>query len=234
MLCFTRKENLMVMPSITSLHFDTTGWQAIRQSAQQIIWKNQGAGDVLSIEFFANRTELPFDLHDLGAIKAHHEQYSIKPNEGAIVSVDLISLHGLDVLRMIIKARNPQIAGFSPLGMTYLGSLMIPLADFSYVVKTQCFERGTTGMREAGVALTLYPQSSGHAGEAKAVDSVEEMFADMSKKPVILTPADDERYDAMFPQHPLSRARTYLKHIEETMTMEPEVQTARRIETRSS
>lgn len=218
------------MPSITSLHLDVAGWQVIHQTAQQMVWKNVEAGDVLSIEFFANPTELPFSLNDPDAIKAYHQQYSLEPDKGAIVSLDVISLQGLDTVRMIIKARNPKIAGLPPLGMTYLGSLMIPLADFSYVVKTQCCEYGTTGLREAAVFLTQKPPLPTPPQEAKVVNSIDEMFADMGKQPVMSTPADDEQYDSMFPNHPLSRARAYLRHVEQTMTMEPEVQTARRLD----
>ncbi|GHO64067.1 hypothetical protein KSC_029590 [Ktedonobacter sp. SOSP1-52] len=218
------------MPSITSLHLDTTGWNALSQSAQQMIWQHDATGDVLSIEFFNHPTKLPFAMNDVEAIKAHHEQYSVRPDEGAIVSIDLVSLHGPEAVRMIIKARNPRIAGLPPHGMTYLGSLMIPLAGFSYVVKVQCCERGTTGLREAGVALILNPKSSKPTGEVKVVKSLEEMFAARSQRPIVRTPADDERYDTMFPQHPLSRVRTYLNHVEQTIKIDSDVQTARRVE----
>ncbi|HEY4383605.1 MAG TPA: hypothetical protein VGN34_03890 [Ktedonobacteraceae bacterium] len=117
------------MPSITSLRFDVTDWQSVRQTTQQIIWKHKKAGDLLSIEFFAHPTELPFDMDDLEAIKVYHQEYSAKPNEGVIVSVDLLSFHGLDAVRMILKAHNPQIAGLSPLGMTYQGIALFPFTS---------------------------------------------------------------------------------------------------------
>jgi len=103
-----------------------------------------------------------------------------------------------------------------PHGMDYVGSLTIPFAEFSFVIKMQCEERGITGMREA--ALFLLTQKEGT---------------------VTLTPGgtlvgdwntDDERHDASFPDHPVSRLRRNFSHIIHTLRIDEATQGRPRFE----
>ena len=94
-------------------------------------------------------------------------------------------------------------------GYTYLGSFTIPFRDFSFVVKCQCMERGTTGIREA--ILTEIAFQSG----AMTLDAAGKVTGGLD--------CDAVEHDPRFPQHPLSRLRRVLGRIEATAVLDPAV-----------
>jgi len=98
--------------------------------------------------------------------------------------------------------------------MTYVGSITIPFRDFSFVVKIQCPERGTTGVREA----VLF-QKQFSAGKVK-LGPDRKIAGDWNP--------DDEQYDPQFPQHPISRVRKVLRRIEATCAVDAKTRTAAR------
>lgn len=213
------------MPGISSLQFDTTGWNLKQQTDTRCIWSNQ-ARDVLTLELFPGSTSLPAHLHDAAGWLQYYEP-RVSKEGGAVVSVDLLPLGGLDAVRSIFKFRNPHINDLSPLGMTYLGSWMLPRGEFCYVIKVQCFEYGATGTREATVAV-IRPDLFPPAHEPpKLVNSAEELFSNMAQSPVKKSPADDIQYDVSFPHHPLSRTRAYLKAIQQTFHADQDVITSK-------
>ena len=60
----------------------------------------------------------------------------------AIIEPETTTTDGCLALRQIIKV--PQ----QPHGTTYVGSLLLAFRDFSFVIKVQCQEHGTTGLRD--------------------------------------------------------------------------------------
>jgi len=84
-----------------------------------------------------------------------------------------------------------------PSGMTYVGSLTIPRRDFSFVIQAVCEEHGMTGMREAMLAA-----------RDGISDSIE---------------FDNPKYDADFPDHPVSRTREWLDQLETSVTVDDAV-----------
>lgn len=43
----------------------------------------------------------------------------------------------------------------------------------------------------------------------------------IKRSPLVVSPADDSEYDAQFPNHPLTRVRQALRHIENSLTIAP-------------
>jgi hypothetical protein len=91
-------------------------------------------------------------------------------------------------------------------GMTYLGSITIPFKDFSFVMKVQCTERGTTGIREA----ILFDKMR-RTGVIE-IESSGKITGDWNP--------DAPEHDAAFRQHPLSRLRRVLGRIEATAVID--------------
>jgi hypothetical protein len=96
----------------------------------------------------------------------------------------------------------------------------LPFRDFSFVLKAQSEEYGTTGIREAVVLDEHF----------RAGRDPEEAFADVYDVKLKTQPlrniSEDEKYDAKFPQHPLSRARRLMRHLVSTLVVGPEVKAA--------
>jgi hypothetical protein len=51
--------------------------------------------------------------------------------------------------------------------------------------------------------------------------SPEEMFVRMRSAPLRRIASDDEEWDELFPEHPLTKVRGYLGHVASTLVIDP-------------
>lgn len=209
------------MPSITSLRFDLANWHIKERSEHRIVWFNW-VPDMLVLEYSPHPIAFPAALNDLASLRAFTE-YMVRQNAGAVISVEKVVCDELEGMKSIFKYRQTPSSKRSPLGTAYLGLYIFPLAELHYILKVQCCEYGPTGLREAAIAM-LHPRPERNA--YKLISSMEELLIDMGQQQVRATLADEEQYDVSFPSHPLSRLRGYLKHIEETITVDESVKLA--------
>lgn len=156
-------------------------------------------GDGIGLYYHGIPPDLP---REQSTIEAFYAEYRALV-QGNIVEIGIEKIANLAVVRNIGKA--PQ----TPTGTTYLGSYIVPFQDFSYVVKIQCEERGTTGIREA-----ILLDKGLKSGEIKVNDS---------GKIIGKFAADDAAHDDDFPDHPLSRCRRGLRMIASSMTLAEEI-----------
>lgn len=200
------------MPSINSVRFDISKWQPVEQSENRLLWKND-IPDVLSLHFFSIPPNIPVNLTALTELRNFYRQNIIQVG-GGIVSVDVLSIKGVSAVKTLFKL--PQ----KPTGIRYLGSLTFPFAGFSYAIKVDCQEYGTTGARDTIVSLKVRK-------EFDPRDPFKGWFQDpydpTRKDPIMRNQSEDEQYDALFPNHPLSRARKYLAEIEKSIEFSREV-----------
>ncbi len=209
------------MPSIASVRFDVANWQIKERSDQKIVWFNR-VPDMLILEFSPCVLNLPADLRDMAGMRAFIERM-VRQNAGAVISVEDVTCDELEGVKTIFKYRQTPSSRRSPLGMAYLGLYIFPLAAMHYLLKVQCCEYGTIGLREASVALQ---QPRPASSEYTNISSMQELLSSISQREVRRGPADDEQYDTSFPHHPLSRLRGYLKHIEETFIVDENIKIA--------
>src|SRR5262249_30565705 len=76
----------------------------------------------------------------------------------------------------------------------------------------------TTGVREAAVMAIegdRWPKRV--AEEPIVVKGVEDMFERMRAQPLRAIPSDDEKYDQMFPDHPLAKVRRRMNEVVSTL-----------------
>lgn len=215
------------LPSINAIHLDLTGWEPFEGHPNK--WIKPGP-DILNLIYFNVPTKLPCTLNDESCWTSYFEEM-IATQNGAAVSINALPIQGLQAVRTIFKFHQPAIGGLSDLGITYLGTWMVPLADFSFNIQVQCYETGTTGMREAAVMLmsdqTNPPKEVPNPEPPRVLESMEEYFDIVRTRPMRRLRADDEEFDAMFPDHPLSRLRGHLSHIANTLVVDDSIRTAR-------
>ncbi len=183
-------------PSLSSVAFDTAGFQDLGVRDGKHIWFTP-QGDGIAVFFFPIDPDLPQNLHSEEELRQRFSS-SLAETASKFVELSLISLDGPPSVQTIIKV--PQ----QPSGMTYLGSIIIPFRDFSFVLKVQCQERGMTGLRESVILARMLAKG--------------DVVRDGSGLPAGFAP-DDPKYDAEFPKHPLSRLRTVLRHIEKSLRL---------------
>ena len=170
-----------------------SGWTPVDGDVNA--WRNE-FGDVLSAIYFPMPPDFPAPLTDITAIRSAYRR--LLRERGAIVEVEFDQIGGLSVLRAIFKLTQV------PSGVTYMGALMIPFRDHQFMVKVMCPETGVTGLREAGVATKLGVDETGDW----SADPYDASYAN----PILRNRSDDAEWDALFPEHPLTRARAHMQN----------------------
>ncbi len=175
-----------------------------------MVWFNP-VPDLLILEFSPHPIELPADTTDMAGMRAFIEQM-VQLNGGAVVAVEHLRYKTIDIVKSIFKYRQTASTRRSADGTVYASLYIIPFAECHYLLKIQCNEYGTPGMREAIVTA-----------QTTAIAS-QKLAAPMQTSSYL---SDDEQYDSAFPLHPLSRLRSYLRQIEETLKLDEDLCRAR-------
>ncbi len=152
------------------------------------IWRSPG-GDAVGVYFFDLPPNLPNGLPSeaefFAAFSAEHVAPPLELVEG-----EACLAAGVPSVKMI--AKSPQ----DPFGHAYLGSIIVPFRDVSWVVKAQCEEHGDTGLLEALLWDRTLSEAQAHGIEAEST----------------LLPEEPGRSDLdhLFPDHPAVRVRVLL------------------------
>lgn len=202
---FKRKtSNDSYQPSLNSVTFDSRNYSLRGEPdpGKVRVWQTPES-DLLGLYFFDLKPDLPDQAQSVDEI---HSYYSSMASQSQIhlVEARLIRLKEHIGTMVIVKA--PQ----QPSGLTYVASLTIPFADFSYVFKVQCPERGSTGARET--FLMMERLASGKLSSQNLEDMTSTDWN-----------PDSEEYDSRFPEHPLSRARLIVKHVAQSLKFDTEI-----------
>ena len=167
-----------------------TGW--IPVDGDLDTWRN-AAGDVLSTHYFPQPPDLPAPLGDMDSIRSAYRR--LLRERGAIIELEPEQIRDCHALRAIFKIAQEANR------VMYMAVLMIPFRDHNFMVKVTCLEVGTSNLREAAVAMRL-----GATGPAAwCADPYDASYSN----PVLRNRSEAAEWDALFPDHPLSRARAH-------------------------
>lgn len=191
-------------PSLDSIRFDTTGYdpQGEPQPGKVRVWHTP-PGDGLGVFFFPVPPDLPKDAASVEELASFYRR-ALGDSGGRLVEVSVVVAGGVPAVRTLLSV--PQQPG----GRAYVGSLTVPFRDFSFVLKCQCAERGTTGVKEALLFARLPADGP-------------PMQVEGERCHVPGWDPDDERHDAEFPDHPVARARRVLTRVVGSLTVGPEI-----------
>jgi hypothetical protein len=188
-----------------------------------------GAG--IGLYHFALPPDIDADLASVEAL-GRRVQERAAGSGAALVELSRIEVDGCPAVSQIVKI--PQ----QPHGLSYVASIIVPFRDFSFVLKVQASERGMTGVRDA----IVLDQAISDGRVSIAIDdggnrTLKGWASDPFGPPGELrrlkrSLADDERYDELFPEHPLSIVRRTLRRLQPTIRLAPAVRAAPRFEHR--
>jgi hypothetical protein len=198
------------LPGLAAVSIDAFGWPKVASTDFVVQWR--GEADQLSLNYFP---VVPDVSRPPGDDLVLQEQLRAGEEAGGYALVEARWVQGPSgrpVARLILKM--PQEGS----GMGYVGSLILPFASCSWVVKLQCFEVGVTGMRES-IWLNEHLSRGGSLEEAGIDTSAEPLGPDDPRPPVRRVPADDPEWDGLVPQHPLSRLRRGLPPLLESIKL---------------
>jgi len=180
-------------PSVNSVTFDVSGYLDQGEKNDGHVWFLPEGGGV-ALNFFRH-PDLPEGLENLKKVK---DFYSARLTEKQkVVDFRTLPLDGMTGTWMIIGQRRD--GGH---GMFYLGTLSILFRDYTFVIMVRCDEEGITGMRETTISLLA---------------NLDEKYAGRAFSPY------DEEFDSKVPGHPLSRVRTELNRIVNSLHIDSKV-----------
>jgi hypothetical protein len=187
------------------LHFEIPGWRGIQEGRDMALWQDID-GDYLGLVRTQAGLGLP-KLCDEDAVRRHCRKIA-ESMESGLIEADVIEHAEGTAVRFISKRLKMPAFAFT-------GVLMVPTLRTSWVWTTSAQERGGTGVREAvitaqllsGGEITLESYPTSWAGDPydPAYDGVD--------RRTLRYLSDDERYDARFPDHPLSKVRRELRKL---------------------
>jgi hypothetical protein len=208
--------------SLASVTFDETEFTPQGDRDNVRVWICP-TGDPLGLFFYSTPPDIEADLDNQDELRNFYRA-TVEAEGLGIIEVDRRQIDGCQAISTIFKV--PQ----EPSGRTYLGSLTLPFADFSFVFKVQCAEVETTGQRDSMVFQDLL--SNGQIEIDHDAGSITGWIQDPYDPTLVsaLTMNQSERaeYDSLFPDHPLSRARRILTHLEKTARLSPELKGSHR------
>jgi hypothetical protein len=203
------------MLSINSVRIDTNGWKLVYESPESMAWENERS-EYLGIDYFSIPPDIPCELSDIDALRQVYRNGLASVGAGLIsTDVDRTKIGQREVPYIKVVTKTPM----QPRGMSYLGSLTFPYAEFSYVIKIDCAEVGTTGLRDA-VILDKFLSTNKLKVDPNAGNIVgwfQDPYDPTFNGPILKNRSEDEEYDKFFPDHPLTRVRAGILHILKTL-----------------
>jgi hypothetical protein len=152
-------------------------------------------GDLVYLVYYLGHPGYPENARSVDELRACRAA-KFKTPGGQIVEVRLRPTKARPAIQTIIKT--PRGTGW-----TYVGSLVVPFRDFGFVIQSVCDERGMTGLRET---MVMYLKNT-------APESPKVPEADPACPP---WDPDNQRFDGLFPDHPLSRLRRIFQRVSDS------------------
>ncbi|MCH8620486.1 hypothetical protein [Undibacterium sp. TS12] len=203
------------MKKISELFQPGADWQLDKEDGNIACYRHPN-GDMLSINFFALVPDIDASLDDLSALRNYYRKMSEAGGAG-FIELDTLRICEIAAIRSIIKVR------MQPSGLAFIGAITLPFSDRSYVIKFQSLEGNPTGMRETVVMANGDFHFDEETGKMK--NWMRDPYDPVHEADFMRNAADDESHDSLFPDHPLSRVRFYLRDIQQTLTVASEMQT---------
>jgi hypothetical protein len=183
------------------LSFDSTGFQPRDQGA----WLHPATNDVVTLQYFDLVPDLPAALTDLP--KLRHDMTLMHGQQGCLLEAYVVDFGGVPALLRLIKTPFPD----QRTGLWFSAVFTVPKATCSANLQIICDEGPVTGFRETMVTTQVgfengvrpHPYVPGFTGKLQYLV------------------ADDPQWDPQFPDHPLSRARAWIRHVLRTAQVDP-------------
>jgi hypothetical protein len=185
---------------------DTAGYQ----DAGDGVWVDPASGDRMSAHFFDLVPNLPAGLADVPRLR--YELAVQTAEVGGLVEAFVVTLGGVPALLQIVKLPFEDRPG-----QAFVASITVPKAECSAVLRLIAVESGMTGAREAAVLADVVQETGG-----PDAFWTPHPYAPQTSPKLPWHRADDPRLDERFPDHPLSRARRWLRHVLNTARLSPE------------
>ncbi|MBB4806237.1 hypothetical protein HNP38_001509 [Chryseobacterium defluvii] len=211
----TKAEKKMEI-TINSVSVPNFGWNIVEQNDSQIVWVNPEQSALISLYFFNIPPDLP-TFKDIYVLRNFHRQ-SIADSGGGIIEISIFNLHNIPSVKTIFKIPQPER------GMSYLASVTIPFENYSFVIKAQAVEVGTTGIRDAFILDRFLNSGEVTFEDNRLQNWFEDPYDQDFKGGTPMNKSEQEQYDAEFPEHPLTIVRKLINTAIKETVFDPAIQ----------
>lgn len=168
-------------------------------------WFDPRTGDQVSLTYIGLVPDIPAPLDDLPHLR--RKLAAETAETGSIIEAHVVSLDGVQALYQLIKLPIPGL----DTGLAFIAAFTVPRAECSVVLRIQCAEEHMTGLRESTVAAQV---------------GFENCFPPHPYAPDVhgqlpYSLADEAAWDQQFPEHPVTRARSWAHHTLATAKVDP-------------
>ena len=221
-------------PTFDWITINSDGWELVMDESKIKAWTDED-GDIITLVLYSrpevegNGLRENFPDLNLGVEKLREYWRSIaKEQNTGLVQADVKSI-GENVLASVSISKSRM----DPKGFEYSGVCVIPRKEFSFWILVSAPEIGTTGVRDAAVAKELL--ESGEITFQLPKDGVPGKIVGFNRDPydsahdegALYNLSDQTKYDDRFPTSPITRVRTKLADLLDTLVLSTEVQKSR-------
>ena len=212
-----RGEGDEIRPSLRDVTFDTGGKKVLSKTPSAIEWQARNDDRVIA-RIMRATPDRPLTPWTLEAVRAEWRRGAAE-RSGGLVSATFDRANGIPIAKAICKFEHGS-------GYLYEGTLLVRFPDAEYSVTMRADEGRSTGTREAmvnGLLLQLgelqIPVVKPPAVSAKIEGMMRDPYDERYDDSAVHTASDDERLDELLPNHPLSRVRTWMQLVQETLSV---------------
>ncbi|WP_336086810.1 hypothetical protein [Nocardia sp. SSK8] len=175
------------------------------QQLDNTTWGNPATRDVVALTYVNGRPDLPARLHDLRRLRKRLAEHHART--GCLIEAFVVWVDDLPALLRVEKTRTPGPRG----ALVFAASIVVPKDRCSAVFQIICPETGVPGARETAIGAQVprsemcppHPYAPGLRGAL----------------PFLLS--DDVRFDPVFPDHALTRARRWIAETVPQVRVDP-------------
>jgi hypothetical protein len=163
-------------------------------------------GDVVVLAVVDLKTDLP-SFSDEDGVRRYCRKLAENCGGGLVEATTTKTSKGPAIKLIYKKLQEP--------AYQFTGMLIIPLSKVEMVWAIVAREHGTTGIREAHITLDLMNKGKLTLESYKASwaqDPYDSSYCGVDRS-ILRFLSDDESYDQLFPQHPLSKVRRELNRL---------------------
>jgi hypothetical protein len=179
------------------ISFDIAGFEPLGENR----WFDPRTPDVIVLGTHKALPRSPVWLEDIGTLR--RELARTHAATGTLLEADAVSLGGTPALYTLVSERLPK----ARTGYLFRASFVLAKAKSTAVLTGQFAEWDITGIRETTVRVKLGTLTAGQAPHPYDPQLAYE-------------PSNDPAWDAQFPEHPLTLARSWARRVRESAVVD--------------
>jgi hypothetical protein len=185
------------------LGIDDSNWKVATENDSEITWLTK-TGEAVTLAILQGKSELTNPDDQKGMQHVFRDE--AKHMHGGLVEVEFFESGGVKCGLVTMKFQAGELGGRKD-AVAYQINAIIPTVNGSYTLQVAAVETGTTGRREAMVAVIDAAKSNADPKAMEKSSMRRDPYDDKYDADALYTMSDDRKWDDVVADHPLTRIR---------------------------